>query len=163
MKVKIGMIQSLVEFDQPERNLVSARELVAEAVKEGAQICVLPECGDLGWGNDRAKELGRPIPGPGSDQLCEMAKEFGIYMAAGLTEVENGHAYNAAILVLDQGEILLKHRKISTLRDVEGAAGQTGCTLWRHLEAALWRAFNGIRHAGNRCQQCGYGGSRPLG
>lgn len=120
MKVKIGMIQSLVEFDQPERNLARAAALVAEAAGQGAQICVLPECGDLGWGNDRAKELGHPIPGPGSDRLCDMAKEFGVYLAAGLTEVEEGRAYNAAILVSDRGEILLKHRKISTLRDVEG-------------------------------------------
>lgn len=120
MKVKIGMIQSLVEFDKPEENLDRAKALVAEAVKEGAQICVLPECGDLGWGNDRAKELGHPIPGAGSDRLCAVAKEFGVYLAAGLTEVEEGHAYNAAILISDAGEILLKHRKISTLRDVEG-------------------------------------------
>ena len=49
MTVKIGMIQLRVEFHQPQKNLERAEQLVAQAVMQGAEICILPECLDLGW------------------------------------------------------------------------------------------------------------------
>lgn len=50
-KLKIAMIQMIVVFDELEKNILHAAELVKEAVEKGAEICILPECLDLGWGN----------------------------------------------------------------------------------------------------------------
>lgn len=58
--VKIGMIQMNVLFSEPDKNIQHASELVKSAKAKGVQICVLPECLDLGWGNPEASSLAEP-------------------------------------------------------------------------------------------------------
>ena len=117
--IKVGMLQMEVVFCQPERNLKRAEKLVKEAVNAGAQICVLPECMDLGWGTPRAAELALPVPGKVSNELCRIAKENKVYLVSGLTEKAENKVYNTALLISDEGEILGKHRKINVLTGVE--------------------------------------------
>jgi len=118
-RLKIAMIQMKVLFDEWEKNLLHAAELVKNASEKGADICILPECLDLGWGNTKAQELAYPIPGKVSDAYCVIAKENHVYIVAGLTEKCGERVYNAALLISDQGEILHKHRKINVLTGVE--------------------------------------------
>lgn len=118
-KIKVGMIQMRVVFDELASNVAHAAELVLEAAGKGAEICILPECLDLGWGNTKAPELACPIPGRVSDAYCTMAKENHVYMVAGLTEKCGKRVYNTALLISDKGEILHKHRKINVLTGVE--------------------------------------------
>lgn len=117
--IKVGMLQMEVVFCQPEKNLKRAEKLVKEAVNAGAQICVLPECMDLGWGTPRAAELAEPIPGKVSNELGRIAKENKVYLVSGLTEKAEDKVYNTALLISDEGEILGKHRKINVLTGVE--------------------------------------------
>lgn len=117
--VKIGMIQSLVEFSMPERNIERAERMVREAASQGAQICVLPECMDLGWGNPDAVQLAEPIHGKVSEAYVRIARQNGVYLAAGLTERAGERVYNTALLISDEGDILMKHRKINVLTGVE--------------------------------------------
>lgn len=118
-KIKIAMIQMKVVFSELEKNINHAKELVQTAAQLGADICVLPECLDLGWANPKAGTLAYPIPGKVSDAYCKMAKENGVYMVAGLTEKCGDRIYNAALLISDKGVILHKHRKINVLTGVE--------------------------------------------
>jgi len=113
------MIQMEVIFHEADKNLQRARELIENAVKQGAQICVLPECLDLGWGTPEAERLAYPIPGKTSDVLCEIAREHQVYLVAGITERADERIYNTALLISDQGEIMGKHRKINVLTGVE--------------------------------------------
>lgn len=117
--VKVAMIQMKVEFSRPEQNLKHAAELVKDAKERGAQICVLPECMDLGWGNTDAPLYAEPIPGKTSEVLCEIAGKQEVYLAAGITEKEEGKLYNTALLISDEGKILFQHRKINVLTGVE--------------------------------------------
>lgn len=117
--IKVGMIQMEVLFCQPKQNLTKAAELVKKAVDAGAQICVIPECMDLGWGTPRAAELAEPIPGGISDELCRIAKDNQVYIVSGITEKVDDRIYNSALLISDEGEILGKHRKINVLTGVE--------------------------------------------
>lgn len=117
--VKIGMIQMQVEFHNPQKNLDRAETLVAQAVAMGAEICVLPECMDIGWATPEAPALAQPIPGPVSDGLCRIAHKFSVWLACGLTEREGDHVYNAAVLICADGTIRAHHRKINILTDVE--------------------------------------------
>jgi len=119
MKLMVGMIQMEVIFHEADKNLQRARELIENAVKQGAQICVLPECLDLGWGTPEAERLAYPIPGKTSDVLCEIAREHQVYLVAGITERADERIYNTALLISDQGEIMGKHRKINVLTGVE--------------------------------------------
>ena len=118
-KVRVGMCQLRVVYGDAEDNLARAAGLVRDAASQGADICVIPECADLGWANPHALELASPIPGPVSDAYCAMARENGVYVVAGITERDGERAYNAAILVSPEGEILFKHRKINVLTGVE--------------------------------------------
>ncbi len=117
--VKIGMIQMNVLFSEPDKNIQHASELVKSAKAKGAQICVLPECMDLGWGNPEASSLAEPVPGKVSDAYQKIAAENKVFLVAGLTEREQEKIYNTALLISDGGEILYKHRKINVLTGVE--------------------------------------------
>lgn len=117
--LKIAMLQMKVEFHEADKNLSHAETLVKEAVTQGAQICVLPECMDLGWGTPKAAELAAPIPGKTSDALCKIAKENHVYLISGITERDGNDIYNTALLISDEGVILGKHRKINVLTGVE--------------------------------------------
>jgi len=113
--VKIGLGQLLVEGGEPERNLERAGEMIKEAAEKNCEIVLLPECLDLGWTHPSAKRAALAIPGTYSDYLCEYAREFNIYICAGLTEKDNGKVYNAAVLINSDGRIILKYRKINVL------------------------------------------------
>ena len=117
--VNIGMIQMPVEFHHPEKNLERAETLVAQAVSMGAEICVLPECMDIGWATPEAPALAQPIPGTVSDRLCRIARRYHVWLACGLTEREGDRIYNAAVLICANGTIRALHRKINILTDVE--------------------------------------------
>ena len=120
MTVKIAMCQSKVEYGKPEENLARGYAMLKEAAQQGAQIAILPECMDLGWANPAAEEMAQEIPGPRSELLSKWAKEFKMYVCAGLTEREGDKLYNTAVLINDKGELLGIHRKINILTDVEG-------------------------------------------
>ena len=117
--VKIGMIQMRVKFHNPVHNLQNAQNMVAEAAALGAEICILPECMDLGWATPDAIQYAEPIPGNISNRLCEIARMYHVWLVSGLTERADNKLYNTAILISNEGKILLKHRKINILSDVE--------------------------------------------
>jgi predicted amidohydrolase len=116
----LGMGQMRVEGADLSGNLTRAREMTRRAAAAGCRIVVLPECLDVGWAHPAAHDLARPIPGETSDALCEAARESALYVVAGVTERAGDRLYNAALLISPDGEILLKHRKINVLTDVEG-------------------------------------------
>ncbi|PIQ95651.1 MAG: carbon-nitrogen hydrolase family protein [Nitrospinae bacterium CG11_big_fil_rev_8_21_14_0_20_56_8] len=114
--MKIGMGQLLVEGGEPERNLERAGEMVVDAAGQGCDLVLLPEALDLAWTHPSAKTESQPIPGPYSDVLCALARDNKVYICAGLTEKDGKRVYNAAVLIDDRGEILLKYRKINVLK-----------------------------------------------
>ncbi len=114
-RIKIGMGQLLVEGGEPERNIQRALEMIDLGVERQCDIVLLPECLDLGWTHPSAQTEAQPIPGPHSERICAKAREAGIYVCCGLTEAHEGKVYNAAILVNDSGEIILKYHKINVL------------------------------------------------
>lgn len=118
-KLKVGMLQIRVVFSDAPGNLTRAREAVKKAVKEGAEICVLPEAMDLGWANPEAAELATPVPGPVSALLCATALKNRVWLLSGITEKDGDDVYNTALLISPQGEIKAKHRKINILTGVE--------------------------------------------
>jgi len=119
-KFKVAMGQMLVEGGEAKINLNRATSMIKNAAEQGCGAVVLPECLDLGWANPIAHELAQPIPGPSSDTLCQAARESKIHVVAGLTEHAGERIHDTALLISPDGQILLKHRKINILTDVEG-------------------------------------------
>ena len=112
---KIGMGQMLVKGGEVKENMNRALTMIKKAAEGGCKLVLLPECLDCGWTHPRSPELAEPIPGPLSDRIAEAARANNIYVVAGLTERSGDHTYNSALLFSNQGEILLKHRKINVL------------------------------------------------
>jgi predicted amidohydrolase len=114
-KLTVGMGQLLVEGGEPERNLERVERMAAQAVDEGCDLLLLPECLDLAWTHPSCFNEAKPIPSPQSDNIAAVAKKHGLFICCGLTEKDGDRVYNTAILTNDQGEILLKYRKINVL------------------------------------------------
>lgn len=118
-KLKIGMVQLLVEGGEAERNMQRAEKYIEQAVQENVDIILLPETMDLGWTHPSIFEESETIPGKRSDFLCALARKHEVYICGGLTERDGEKIYNSAVFIDDQGQILLKYRKINLLNNVE--------------------------------------------
>ena len=126
--LRIGLGQLLVEGGEPARNLGRATALIAQAAAQQCDLVLLPETLDFAWTHPSALYEAQPIPGPFSEQLCQAAAQYGIYVCAGLTErAADGRNYNAALLIDPQGSIILKYHKINllTVEQPFYAVGQT--------------------------------------
>jgi predicted amidohydrolase len=111
----VGMGQILVEPGCPQANLTRAVDAIRQAAAQGCRLVALPECLDIGWGDPSARDLAQPIPGCHVQELQEAAKNHRIHVAAGLVERAGNRLFNAAVVIVSTGDILLHHRKINEL------------------------------------------------
>lgn len=115
-KLRVGMGQLLVEGGEPERNFERAGKMVKEASEKNCDIILLPETIDFAWTHPSAYEEALPIPGRFSEIFCNMATKYNIHICVGLTERhKDNRLFNTAILIDDDGKILLKYNKINLL------------------------------------------------
>jgi predicted amidohydrolase len=113
---KLALLQLNVVGGEVSANIKNALSHIKTAANQGADVLLLPETFDLGWTHPSAKNQAEPVPlGLPTLSICEAAKEYQVYICAGVTEKEAPHVYNTAILVNPEGEIIAKHRKINEL------------------------------------------------
>ena len=55
--------------------------------------------------------LATPVPGPLTDQIAEIAKQYNMYIVAPLYEREKEKVYNTSVIFNRDGDIIGKHRK----------------------------------------------------
>ncbi len=116
--VKIASAQIVCLDGDRSGNLVRIENAVIKAKEAGADLVAFPESCLFGWENPDAHQRACPIPGKDSDILCDMAKRHQIYIHIGLDEKDGDKLYGAAILIDDEGKILLKHRKNNVLAEL---------------------------------------------
>ena len=130
---KIAAVQAAPVFLDREATVAKARELIAEAGRSGARLVVFPEAfiptyPDWVWrippGQHRILadiyaellEQSVEIPGPVTEELCEAARQAGIYVVMGLNErnaqASNASLYNTLLYIDPQGNLLGKHQKL---------------------------------------------------
>ena len=98
-------------------NLFQLRPYVAQAAKRRADLLVLGEC-ITSVGNDLSHvEVAEPVPGPSTDYLGRMAKEYNLYIVTSLNERVDHLIYNTAVLLGPEGKLIGKYRKICPARD----------------------------------------------
>jgi predicted amidohydrolase len=113
---RLALAQMPVTGADLDGNLRRAAQMIAAAATAGAQVVLLPEALDLGWTNPSSRRLAGPVPeGRACMTYREAAREFGLYVCAGLTERSAEFVYNAAVLISPGGELLLHHRKLNEL------------------------------------------------
>jgi nitrilase len=132
--VTVACVQAEPVVLDRERTLDRLGERTAEAAAAGAGLVVFPEAfvpaypssvwakALAGWANPAAKAafalLAREaveIPGPAADRLADVAREHGLWLATGVTEVDPerpGTLYNTLLFHDPEGRLALHHRKL---------------------------------------------------
>lgn len=109
----IALCQIFILDGDRRGNFVRIENAIAEAKSKGAELICFPEASMLGWLNHDAHTRACTIPGPDSDQLCDLAKKYAIYLCIGIEEFESGRLFNSALFIDNRGQILLKHRQVN--------------------------------------------------
>jgi len=117
-QIKIAMAQILCMDGDLSGNLIRIENALKEAKEKQAEIIVFPESSLLGWENPDAHERALPIPGKDSEILCNLARKYQMFICIGLDEKEGDKLFDSAILIDNEGNILLKHRKINVLPEL---------------------------------------------
>jgi nitrilase len=129
----VAAVQAAPIFLDREATVEKACALIAQAAAAGAKIVVFPEsfipaypawvwavpAGEEGLLSELYAELlanAVAIPSPATDQLCNAAKQAGVYVVMGVSErnIEASRAslYNTLLYIDPEGAILGKHRKL---------------------------------------------------
>jgi predicted amidohydrolase len=111
----IALAQILCIDSDRAGNFLRIENAIIEAKAKKAEIIVFPESSIFGWINPDAHKRATEIPGTDSEMLCSLAKKYKIYVCIGLDEKADNQLFDSAVLIDDEGKILLKHRKINVL------------------------------------------------
>src|SRR6202521_2366286 len=160
--VRAAAVQIAPVFDQPDGTLEKVCRAIDEAAARGVQLVVFPETlipyypyfafvrppVAMGAEHMRLYERAVLVPGPVTQAVSERARSHGIVVVLGVNERDPGSLYNAQLIFDEQGQLLLKRRKItptfhermvwgqgdgSGLKVVETAVGRVGAlACWEH-------------------------------
>lgn len=118
LTIKIAMAQIFSLDGDRAGNFVRIENAIQEAKDDEADIICFPEMVILGWVNPDAHDRACPIPGEDSERLCELAKKYEIYLCTSLAEKDGTKLYDSAVFIDQNGDIVLKHRKINILAEL---------------------------------------------
>lgn len=161
-KVRVAAAQYSPVFDSATSTVKKVLNVVKDAAMQGAELVVFPESfipyypyfsvvkppARIEADQLKLYEYAVVIPGPVTDLLAAAAKEYGIVVAVGVTERDNGTLYNTQLIFDKTGEMILKHRKIlpafhekliwgmgdgTSINVIESSIGRLGAlTCWEH-------------------------------
>jgi nitrilase len=132
--VKVACVQAEPIVLDRDATIGKLDALTAEAAGEGARMVVFPEAfipaypssvwakALAGWATPGAKEafalLAREsleIPGPAADRLGELAREHGVWLVTGVTEIDPARPstlFNSLLYHSPEGALTARHRKL---------------------------------------------------
>lgn len=116
----IAALQTVATPDV-ERNLGTARRLIAEAAREGAELVALPEYFCLMGHSDRDKLAVAEAPGEGPIQsmLADAAREHRVWVIGGTLPLRTGNAdrvANSCCVYSPEGQLAARYDKIHLFR-----------------------------------------------
>ena len=132
--MKVACVQAEPVILDREATVDKLVGLAAEAAGEGASLLVFPEAfipvypsstwakALAGWGDDRGKDAfarlaaeAVAVPGEAADRIGEAAREHGVWIVTGVTEIDPerpGTLYNTLLYHGPDGLLALRHRKL---------------------------------------------------
>jgi predicted amidohydrolase len=112
--MRLCLLPLRVRYRDPQRNFRHLEERLSELACSKLDLVCLPECALTGYLYDESdlKKFAEPIPGPTTERMGELARNYKIFLCFGLLEAESENFFNSAVLLDRQGRILLHHRKI---------------------------------------------------
>ena len=109
--MKVAAIQMDVAWEQVDRNLGRAGELIAQAAGEGADLVVLPEMFATGFSMN-AEELAEPPGGPIERFCSDRARAHSVHLLGTKATRTEGMPLNSALLFGPDGNLLSTQHKI---------------------------------------------------
>jgi len=127
MSRTLGLAAIQMEVHDGNENMARMYAKIKETVKyfPWVELIVFSEKCIFGRGTACAE----PIPGNTTDELCRMAREFGIWLLPGsMNEKTYRSIYNTTVVINPQGEIVTTYRKMYPWRPVEDCkSGKNFC------------------------------------
>lgn len=110
--IAVAAVQMDAEFGNKPQNLSRAEGYIQQAVKQGAQLVLLPELLANGYGiTEEVWDGAEPIDGPTVAWLKRLAKQHSIYLGTSFLEAEGEDFFNSFVLTTPSGEIAGRVRK----------------------------------------------------
>ncbi|MBN1937846.1 MAG: carbon-nitrogen hydrolase family protein [Anaerolineae bacterium] len=103
-KIKVAAVQMNANLAPTAERLAQAERLVIEAAEAGAQLVVLPEVFNTGYGyREENHSLAEPVDGPTATWMRDTAARLDIHLAGSLMVLEGTEVYNALLLFAPDG------------------------------------------------------------
>jgi predicted amidohydrolase len=134
-RFRAAVTQTLARLGDIPHNIAVSTALIEEAVRQGAELVVLPECMDTGYlfdSPEHCRALAEQVPeGQFVSALSRLARNHGIYIASGITEWDGSRnrIFNTGILLDRKGEVAIHYHKqfLATHDQNWFAFGERGC------------------------------------
>ncbi len=123
--MKVAALQMVSGMDLPA-NLRTARNLLAQAAGDGAELALLPEYFCLLGPHERSKLAVQEAPGHGpiQDFLAQAASDFKLWLVGGtlpLATSDPAHARNTSLAFDPQGRCVARYDKMHLFRFADGS------------------------------------------
>ena len=134
-RVKIGGVQLAGMRGDKTNNIVKAERMIRAAAAQGAQVIMTPEVALTGFvGGEQERAMAEPIPGPTSERFGQLAKELGVYLVVGMSELRADPAgkpsqtelCNAMPVFSPRGDLMGVMRKVHINRYEIGGGWRNG-------------------------------------
>jgi len=113
--VRLAAVHYRPHGNTPAERREQFGSLIGEAARQRADLVVLPET-LTEYGGRSYVDCAEPVPGPSTEYFGRLAKQYDLYIVAGLVERDGALAYNAAALLGPDGKLVGKYRKVALPR-----------------------------------------------
>ena len=112
-EIKIAAVQTDPRLMRVGENLEGILGAVREAAANRAELIAFPECSLTGYifnSREEAQPFAETVPGPATERIAALCKEFRVYVVFGLLERDGDRLFNAAAFVGPEG-VIGRYRK----------------------------------------------------
>ena len=109
--LRVALVQQDTVWQDPGANLARAQGFVEQAARAGARVAVFPELFTLGF-TMAPEPFAEALPGPTTDALGALSREFGLYLIGSAVETHAPHPRNAAFVTGPDGALIAVYRKL---------------------------------------------------
>ena len=134
-RFRAAAAQTLARLGDVRYNIEISTYLVNEALRQGAELVVLPECMNTGYlfdSADHCRALAESVPdGAFVSAMSALARKHDIFIASGITEWDGarGRIFNSGVMLDRRGEVAVHYHKqfLATHDQNWFSFGERGC------------------------------------
>lgn len=112
--MRVCLIPLKTEPRNPSANYERLVRRLDQVAPHRPDLTCLPECSLTGYlySEDDFARFAESIPGPTTERIGGLAREYRVHICFGLLERTESGVYNSAVLLDRTGKLILRHRKI---------------------------------------------------